>query len=81
MERKNLRISVWKNLLKCSQINISYAEMKSDVAINAELDKIEDLITIDVNRSLHIHKKNISSSILQSFLRTFAFYNKEISYC
>ncbi|KRW99726.1 Rab-GTPase-TBC domain [Pseudocohnilembus persalinus] len=77
----NNRIKLWYNILDCDRIGIRYAQMKSEVSFNVELDKIENLITIDVNRSFHIHKSKLSSSILQSFLRTFAFYNKEISYC
>lgn len=41
---------------------------------------IEEVITLDVHRSLHIHQSKISSSILQSLLRTYAYFNPDVSY-
>ena len=55
--------------------------MKSEVALNMSLSSVEDIISLDVARSMHMHLSKINSSMLQSLLRTFAFFNKDISYC
>lgn len=49
--------------------------------MNAHMVSIEEIISLDVQRSLHIHQKSISSSVLQSLLRTYAYFNPEVSYC
>jgi hypothetical protein len=43
-------------MLQINKMNYSYAELKSEVALKAEINNsIEDVITLDVNRSLHLH--------------------------
>lgn len=49
--------------------------------MNIHMSSIEEIISLDVHRSLHIHQKSINSSILQSLLRTYAYFNPEVSYC
>lgn len=45
------------------------------------MPSVEEIITLDVNRSLHLHNEYLSSDLLQSLLCTFAYYNRDISYC
>lgn len=41
----------------------------------------EEIITLDVNRSLHLHTENLSNKMLNTILKVYAYYNKEIGYC
>lgn len=58
-----------------------YIRMKTEVAEHACPSAIEEIITLDVNRSLHIHADYLPPTLLHTLLRTFAYYNKEIGYC
>ena len=55
--------------------------MKREVAENSVPSAIEEIITLDVNRSLHNHGEYLNPTILHSLLRTYAYFHKDISYC
>lgn len=44
------RIKIWLKVLNTQALDLNYLEMKSDAAINAKHDPIEEIITLDVNR-------------------------------
>jgi hypothetical protein len=48
--------------------------------MDINMSSIEEIISLDVQRSLHIHQSKISSSILQSLLRTYSYFNPDVSY-
>ncbi|KAL4511896.1 hypothetical protein ABPG72_012741 [Tetrahymena utriculariae] len=75
------RVQTWLSILNISSLKFDYVQYKKEVAINAKHDQIEEIITLDVNRSLHLHQDRINSNQLQSLLRIFAYYNTDISYC
>lgn len=78
----NHRVDVWLTVAGVRQMTLDYVKMKSEVGLYAEIDtSIEEVIRLDVHRSLHIHQKKLSSSVLQSLLRVYAFYHPDISYC
>lgn len=62
-------------VLNTQALDLNYIEMKNDAALNAKHDPIEEIITLDVNRSLHMHLERINPEQLQSFLRVFAYNN------
>ena len=55
--------------------------MKEAVAENSVPSAIEEIITLDVNRSLHNHGEQLNPTVLHSLLRTYAYFHKQISYC
>jgi hypothetical protein len=56
--------------------------MKVKVGIDSNIDmSVEEIIAMDVQRSLHIHQSKLSSSILQSMLRIYAYFNPDVGYC
>lgn len=59
----------------------TYIEMKTEVAENSCPSTIEEIISLDVNRSLHIHCSVLPPTLLHTLLRTFAYYNREVGYC
>jgi hypothetical protein len=61
--------------------NRDYISMKTEVAQNSCPSTIEEIISLDVNRSLHIHTDYLPPTLLHTLLRTFAYFNKEIGYC
>ncbi|EAR94523.2 TBC domain protein (macronuclear) [Tetrahymena thermophila SB210] len=75
------RVQTWLSILNIDSLKFNYIDYKKEVAINAKPDQIEEIITLDVNRSLHLHQDRINSNQLQSLLRIFAYYNTDISYC
>ncbi|KAL4471664.1 hypothetical protein ABPG74_008557 [Tetrahymena malaccensis] len=75
------RVQTWLSILNIDRLKFDYLQYKKEVAINAKHDQIEEIITLDVNRSLHLHQDRINSNQLQSLLRIFAYYNTDISYC
>jgi hypothetical protein len=42
---------------------------------------VEEIISLDVNRSLHNHGEALSPTVLHSLLRIYAYYHADISYC
>lgn len=42
---------------------------------------IEEIIVLDVNRSLHNHTETLSQQLLRYLLRAYAYYHPEIGYC
>jgi hypothetical protein len=55
--------------------------MKQEVAEKSVPSATEEIITLDVNRSLHIHGETLTPTVLHTLLRVYAFYHKDISYC
>lgn len=55
--------------------------MKQEVAENSVPSAVEEIITLDVNRSLHNHGQTLSPTVLHSLLRIYAYFHKDISYC
>jgi hypothetical protein len=55
--------------------------MKQEVAEKSVPSSTEEIITLDVNRSLHLHGEYLNPTILHSLLRTYAFFHSDISYC
>lgn len=51
------------------------------MAENSVPSAVEEIITLDVNRSLHLHGEVLNPTILHSLLRTYAYFHKDISYC
>lgn len=60
---------------------LDYRQMKTEVAENSVPSTIEEIITLDVNRSLHLHGDYFNPTLLHTLLRTYAYYHKDISYC
>ncbi|KAM3131378.1 hypothetical protein pb186bvf_016560 [Paramecium bursaria] len=83
LEQEQQRIHFINTALQSWKSKIDYIQMKVDVGINMDLKKsvIEETIQLDVLRSLHIHKQRISSSILQSLLRIYSYFNQDVGYC
>ena len=50
--------------------------MKEAVAENSVPSAIEEIITLDVNRSLHNHGEQLNPTVLHSLLRTYAYFHK-----
>jgi hypothetical protein len=55
--------------------------MKSQVTEKILPNSIEEIITLDVNRSFHNHQSVLTPTILHSLLRIYAYFHKDISYC
>ena len=70
----------WIHIIPLKQ-DLNYVEMKQEVAEKSVPSSIEEIITLDVNRSLHNHGEYLNPTILHSLLRTYAFYHRDISYC
>ncbi|CAD8148498.1 unnamed protein product [Paramecium octaurelia] len=68
-----------KVYLRTDQNHMDYALKKSEA--QQEIQQYEEIIAMDVQRSLQLHFERVPSSKLQSFLRTYAFHNKEVGYC
>lgn len=71
------RLSYISNILQMHKSQIDYIKMKVEIGIEIDINKqnYEETIALDVQRSLHIHKNKISTSVLQSLLRIYAYYN------
>ena len=69
----------WLRILGCPVRD--YVHMKLEVAEQSVPSPVEEIITLDVNRSLHMHSEYLSPTMLHTLLRTFAYFNKAISYC
>ncbi|KAM3136679.1 hypothetical protein pb186bvf_011315 [Paramecium bursaria] len=78
-KNKNIRLQNLINFFRIRQDKLNYALEKSEAG--QEIGEYEEIITMDVQRSFHLHFDKIPSSKLQSLLRTYAYYNKEIGYC
>ncbi|CAD8074805.1 unnamed protein product [Paramecium primaurelia] len=77
-----LRLKLITQALKLEQMKIDYVEMKNKVGLEMDINQLyEETIKLDVQRSLHLHKDRINSSVLQSLLRIYAFYNQDVGYC
>ncbi|CAD8176541.1 unnamed protein product [Paramecium octaurelia] len=77
-----LRLKLIAQVLKLEQMKIDYVEMKTKVGLEMDINQLyEETIKLDVQRSLHLHKDKINSSVLQSLLRIYAFYHQEVGYC
>ncbi|CAD8164735.1 unnamed protein product [Paramecium pentaurelia] len=77
-----LRLKLISQVLKLRSMKIDYVEMKTKVGLEMDINQIhEETIKLDVQRSLHLHKEKINSSVLQSLLRIYAFYNQDVGYC
>ncbi|CAD8161073.1 unnamed protein product [Paramecium octaurelia] len=77
-----LRLKLIGQALKLRSMKIDYVEMKTKVGLEMDINQLhEETIKLDVQRSLHLHKEKINSSVLQSLLRIYAFYNQEVGYC
>ncbi|CAD8088108.1 unnamed protein product [Paramecium sonneborni] len=77
-----LRLQFITQALKLKQMKMDYVEMKTKVGLEMDINQLyEETIKLDVQRSLHLHKDKINSSVLQSLLRIYAFYNQEVGYC
>ncbi|CAD8075378.1 unnamed protein product [Paramecium sonneborni] len=77
-----LRLQLITQTLQLKQMKIDYVEMKTKVGLEMDINQLhEETIKLDVQRSLHLHKDKINSSVLQSLLRIYAFYNQEVGYC
>eukprot|EP01016_Furgasonia_blochmanni_P046099 TRINITY_DN658_c0_g1_i5.p1 TRINITY_DN658_c0_g1~~TRINITY_DN658_c0_g1_i5.p1 ORF type:complete len:912 (-),score=280.66 TRINITY_DN658_c0_g1_i5:62-2797(-) len=73
---------LWLSVLKKDLVAnpLDYPILKEESNHSEEIKAVEEVIILDVQRSLYIHK-NINSMILQGLLRTFAHYDRDISYC
>ena len=60
---------------------IDYLEQFRQVADEKAVHQIEEVINIDVLRSFTNHKELANQTILKDLLKSYAMYDKEISYC
>lgn len=60
---------------------LQYIQMKQEVAEQSVPSAVEEIITLDVNRSLHLHGESLNPTILHSLLRIYAHFHPDISYC
>lgn len=74
--KRNQNIRVF---LRIDQSGMNYPVKKSEA--QQDIQQYEEIITMDVQRSLQIHFEKIPSSKLQSLLRTYAYHNEEVGYC
>ena len=76
------RLNIWLQIIDYKDFNCDYGELKAKLIKDPSLlpKQIEDLITVDVARSIP-HNKALSHSALTSILRAYAYYNKTIEYC
>jgi len=80
-----LRRACWSTCLKQEEIGIDYYAFVEKINNGPGLDgvlnkEIEEIITMDVNRSFNNHQK-ITPEALQNLLRTYAYFNPEVAYC
>ena len=80
-EKCRIRSVAWRCLLKEREQTVDYNALLWKVTNNEVLSKeIEDVVALDVQRSYQGHP-HISSQILSNLLRTYAYYDPDISYC
>ncbi|KRX01411.1 Rab-GTPase-TBC domain [Pseudocohnilembus persalinus] len=82
---RNNRISIYKAWLQTYMFSLDYEKIKIDMKSGQnpyeKQERIEEIIDLDVLRSLHIHQEEISNETLQNLLKAFAYSNRGISYC
>ena len=60
--------------------NVDYDDILSTINKEASLNKYDDVIQLDVDRSYR-YNDMISDDNLSNILRVYAFFNPEIGYC
>jgi len=60
--------------------NVDYDDILSTINKDVSLNKYDDVIQLDVDRSYRYNNR-ISDDNLSNILRVYAFFNPEIGYC
>ena len=80
-DRQRIRSVAWRYLLHEHDHSVDYNALLWKVSNNSVLGKeIEDVIAMDVQRSYQGHP-HITGEILANLLRTYSYYDPDISYC
>ncbi len=75
------RKCIWQHFLGTNETIMDYTALWDKINQNTEFIKqVDEVISLDVQRS-YTNLKNVDQDGLKNILRTYAFYNSEVTYC
>lgn len=72
---------IWRHLLDIDNTVVAYGALRDKINENTEfIESVEEVIKLDAQRSF-TNISTIDQEVLKNILKTYAFYNSEVTYC